>query len=326
MRAAIIDEHGRPPRAGEWPVPVPTSGQALIRTDAAPLTPLDLLCASGTSYFGAPAVPYVPGVQGIGTVLESGTLASGTVVWFPTSAGMAPGDGSIAEQVAVREADLVVLTGSVDPLELAALGLSAVAAWAALLLRGGLLAGERVLVLGSSGVVGSVALQVARLSEAGAVYGAARGASAADAALGLGADGFVELRDGDTADDLAQRLRDGIGDVDLIIDPLCGIPATAALACLAPHGRLVNLGSSAGATAAFSSAHLRSGSRSVLGFTNNDLTPEQRASAMAWIEEQAAAGRLRVDHEVFGLDQVAAAWTGQAEGRIRGRAVIEPRR
>ncbi|GAB2856290.1 quinone oxidoreductase family protein [Nocardioides pacificus] len=326
MRAAIVDEPGRAPRTGEWPAPVPTAGQALIRTDAAPLTPLDLLCASGTSYFGAPAAPYVPGVQGIGTVLKSDTLPAGTVVWFPTSAGMAPGDGSIAEQVAVRESDLVELTGSVDPLQLAALGLSAVAAWAALLLRGGLQAGERVLVLGSSGVVGSVALQVARLSHAGAVYGAARGASAADAALGLGADGFVELRDGDTADELAQRLHDSVGDVDLILDPLCGIPATAALTCLAPHGRLVNLGSSAGATATFSSAHLRSGSRSVLGYTNNDLTPEQRASAMAWIEEQAAAGRLRVDHEVFGLDQVAAAWAGQTDGRIRGRAVIDLRR
>lgn len=50
--------------------------------------PLDLLCAGGTSYFGTPATPYVPGVQGVGTV------GDGTLVWFPTAAGMAPGDGA----------------------------------------------------------------------------------------------------------------------------------------------------------------------------------------------------------------------------------------
>ena len=67
---------------------------------AAPITPLDLLCASGTSYFGVPRTPYVPGVQGVGTV-------DGRAVWFPTSAGMAPGDGSMAELAAVAAADLV---------------------------------------------------------------------------------------------------------------------------------------------------------------------------------------------------------------------------
>ena len=50
---------------------------------AAPITPLDLLCASGTSYFGVPALPYVPGVQGVGVVRPAPELV-GRRVWFPT--------------------------------------------------------------------------------------------------------------------------------------------------------------------------------------------------------------------------------------------------
>lgn len=238
---------------------------------------------------------------------------------------MAPGDGSIAELAVVAESDLVVLSGTVDEQHLAALGLSAIAAWTALLLRGGLQAGERVLVLGSSGVVGRVALQAARLHGAGAVWGAALEPDARQSALDLGADGFVALARDDTAEDLAQRMRESFGEVDLVLDPLCGTPATAALACLAPHGRLVNLGSSAGPTASFSSAHLRSGPRSILGYTNNDLTPEQRSEAMSRIEEHAAAGRLAVPYEVFSLDQVGDAWTRQSQGEVRGRAVIDLR-
>ena len=73
----------------------------MVAVTVAPVVPLDLLCASGTSYFGEPALPYVPGVQGVGRVVRSPALEPGTRVWFATSAGMAPGDGSLAETCAV---------------------------------------------------------------------------------------------------------------------------------------------------------------------------------------------------------------------------------
>lgn len=322
MRAAHVQACGEPPRPVEVAEPVPGEGQALVAVSAAPITPLDLLCAGGTSYFGEPATPYVPGVQGVGAVRSSSRLPVGTRVWFPTSAGMAPGDGGMAELAVVPDDDLVPLAGAVPDVELAALGLSAIAAWTALLLRGGLQAGERVLVLGSSGIVGTVALQAARLHGASAVHAAALGSAARDAAHALGADGFVQLDRGDDVDGLAARMREVVGEVDVVLDPLCGVPASAAALCLAPGGRLVNLGSSAGATATFSSAHLRSGSREIRGYTNNDLTAEQRRAALAAIEEHAAAGRLRVPFEEFGLDDVADAWRRQARGEVAGRAVV----
>ncbi len=107
MRAAVLHTLGEPPRHATHPDPAVGTGQSLIRVTAAPLVPLDLLCASGTSYFGAPAVPYVPGVQGVGVVEQSESFEVGSRVWFATSAGMARGDGSLAEYAAVAADDLV---------------------------------------------------------------------------------------------------------------------------------------------------------------------------------------------------------------------------
>ena len=76
--------------------------QVVVDVLAAPITPLDLLCATGTSYFGVPVTPYVPGVQGVGTV-------DGRTVWFPTVAGMAESDGSMAAKALAHKADLVFL-------------------------------------------------------------------------------------------------------------------------------------------------------------------------------------------------------------------------
>ena len=71
MPAAVLLRHGAPPEHRQYFVPSRHAGQALVRVTAAPISPLDLLCASGRSYFGPPQLPYVPGVQGVGTIVES---------------------------------------------------------------------------------------------------------------------------------------------------------------------------------------------------------------------------------------------------------------
>ncbi|MFB9323000.1 zinc-binding alcohol dehydrogenase family protein, partial [Cryptosporangium minutisporangium] len=185
MRAAQIVRCGTPPVAADLPEPEPSPTSVLVEVLAAPITPLDLLCASGTSYFGVPPTPYVPGVQGVGRY-------DGRTVWFPTSAGMAPGDGSMAQRVAVLASDLVELPSGADPVGVAAAGLSAVAAYAALTWTGALTAGERVLVLGAA-VVGQAAIQLARSAGAELVVAAARSAAAQRRAEAAGADVVVPL-------------------------------------------------------------------------------------------------------------------------------------
>ncbi|MCK2220261.1 zinc-binding dehydrogenase [Actinomadura sp. ATCC 31491] len=196
------------------------------------------------------------------------------LVRFPTSAGMAAGDGSMAELARVPAEDLVELPAGADPVAVAALGLSAVAAYQALTWRGELAAGEQVLVLGA-GL-------------------AARLAAACD------------------------------GPVDLVLDPLYGVPAAAAARTLRPGGRLVNLGGSAGETSPLDSSTLRSRSLRVLGYTNNELTRERRAAAVRRVAELAVAGRLGVACEPVPLADAPAAWHRQATGTASGRLVLLP--
>src|SRR5579864_1816111 len=86
MRAAVLRKHATPPEYLQWSIPQRGKGQAQVRVLAAPISPLDLLCASGTSYFGAPKLPYVPGTQGVGIVMEADVLAPGQRVWFSCDA------------------------------------------------------------------------------------------------------------------------------------------------------------------------------------------------------------------------------------------------
>jgi NADPH:quinone reductase-like Zn-dependent oxidoreductase len=322
MRAALLHTLGEAPRYGAHPDPRVKPGQSLVRVVAAPLVPLDLLCASGTSYFGAPAVPYVPGVQGVGVIEASASLDVGSRVWFASSAGMSPGDGSLAEYAAVDDADLVNVTEPVGDEALAALGLSAVAAWMSLTWRARLRPRERVLVLGGGGAVGQAAIGAARILGASRVVAICRSEDAAARAYAAGADEVVLT--GAVAD-LAARLAEACGgQVDVVIDPVFGPSAEAASRSLADGGRLVNLGGASGDTATFSSATLRGSSIDVLGYTNNSLSAEQRRAALAEITRHATTGALAVAYDAHRLADVEELWNRQASGGAAPRLVLKP--
>jgi NADPH:quinone reductase-like Zn-dependent oxidoreductase len=323
VRAAVVTELGQPPEYREHRRPGTAEGQAVVRVTAAPLVPLDLLCASGTSYFGRPPVPYVPGVQGVGVVEQSAALPAGTRVFLATRAGMAPGDGSLAERCLVRDDDLIPIEDGIPDVVAAAVGLSGVAAWMALTWRAQLQPGERVLVLGGGGAVGQAALGAARALGAGRLVAVCRGEQAAERALKAGAEDVVPLT-GD-ADELTERLAALLGgSVDVVIDPVFGPAATAASRLLATGGRLVNIGGAMADTAQLSSAVLRSRTAAVLGYTNNVLTPEQRRTALTAVLGHAAAGRITVAAEELPLTDVAQAWRRQAAGTAGARIVLVP--
>src|SRR5438105_5023394 len=323
MPAAVIRRHAAPPEHGLWPMPRRGPGQALVRVTAAPISPLDLLCASGTSYFGPPRLPYIPGVQGVGIVMEADTLTPGQRIWFSCDAGMKPGDGSMALYCVIDESSALVLPDKVDDDLAAALGLSAIAAWMALTWRGHLQSGEQVLVLGASGAVGQVAVQAAKLLGAGRVIAASRDKDGRALALSRGADAAVDLS-GDSVDEISRRIAAACeGPLHLVIDPVWGLPAEAAARVLAPEGRLVNIGSAAGASARFESAIVRSRLHVILGYTNNALTHEQKAQALTQILAHAAAGRCTVEREMVPLEQVAQAWERQAAS-ARRKLILVP--
>src|SRR5262249_39632565 len=81
VRAALVSQYKVAPSVAERPAPTGGDGNALIELRAAGLNPVDLTVASGTFPMGSPPVPYVPGVEAVGSVLESERLAAGTRVY-----------------------------------------------------------------------------------------------------------------------------------------------------------------------------------------------------------------------------------------------------
>jgi NADPH:quinone reductase-like Zn-dependent oxidoreductase len=320
MRAAVLHTPGRPPTYGEHPTPDGTPGSAVVRVSAAPVVQLDLLCASGTSYFGVPETPYVPGGQGVGVVERSDSLETGTRVWFFATAGMQPGDGSMAERCAVPDQDVVPISAEVPDELAAAVGLSGVAAWMALSWRARLRPRERVLVLGGGGAVGQVGIGAARVLGASSVVAVARPSSVARATA-AGADVVVPLTT--EVDALSAALAEH-GPFDVVLDPVFGVASTAASRNLAEHARLVNLGGAGSDLATYSSAVLRSHTASVLGYTNNALTPEQRREAISAVLGHAEAGRIRIQYDVHSLADVEQVWERIAAGASGARAVLVP--
>ena len=208
------------------------------------------------------------------------------------------------------------LADGVDDTVAAAFGLSGVAAWSALNLRARLQAGERVLVLGAGGAVGQAAVGVAARAGRGPGRGRVPRRGGVDRARRNGADAVVTLPESGDVDELAAAMTEALdGPADVVVDPVFGWVAEAACRAMAPRGRLVNLGGSAGDAASLSSAVIRGKSLDVLGYTNNALTSEQRAEALTSVLALAGDGRVFVEHHVRPLAEVADAWSRRRHRR-----------
>jgi NADPH:quinone reductase len=199
----------------------------------------------------------------------------------------------------------------------AAIGVVGITAWAALE-RAGLEEGERVLVLGATGAVGQMAVQMAKLLRAKAVVAAGRDTERLEHTRALGADEIVELDEGR---ELEEAYRDAAGGgLEVVVDPLWGAPAMAALAALETGGRLVNVGQSAGTDVTLPLAEIRNKQGSILTLSSGWMPLDAKVRAYRQVLEHVAAGRVEVEHEVVPLDQVTEAWERQA--RSPGRKLV----
>src|SRR5262245_41667207 len=107
MRAAIVHEYGSPPDVGELEPPEPSDGNAVRELLAAALNPADLAIASGKFPAGSPPLPYVPGIEGVGRVVESSRFAPGTRVWASGRGLGVARMGSFSERFVAAEEVLV---------------------------------------------------------------------------------------------------------------------------------------------------------------------------------------------------------------------------
>jgi NADPH2:quinone reductase len=291
---------------GAEPVPVDITSEGSFEIAAVALNPVDLAVAAGRFAGGHPPLPYVPGCEAIGH--RNGERMH----LFGDGRGIVK-DGFLIERVELSDAFAVAVPEGLDDARAAACGIAGMAGWAPVSTRAPVRSDDRVLVLAATGTVGSIALQGARLLGAERVVAAGRDDAKLQRALELGADATVTL-DGD---DLAARFREACGGdgPTLVIDPLWGEPARAAVDAAAPGARIVQIGQSAGPEATLTSAAIRLKQLSILGYTDFALTLEERREVYGGLTEQVVAGRIRIDVETFQLDEVSRAWSAQQEGR-----------
>jgi NADPH2:quinone reductase len=309
MRAAVVEAVGSPPVPAEVDEPVRQDGAALVDVEAAPLNPVEIRVAAGRHPKRAQP-PYVPGLEGAGRVVESARVPPGRRVRFegPALPGFGA-QGTLAERAAVPEESLVELPDEADGDLAAALGVVGITAFLALD-RAAPVDGRRVLVLGATGAVGQMAVQLAKLMGVGRVVGAGRSGERLGRVRELGADEVVELGDGDLTDAFERAAG---GPLDIVIDPLWGEPAMAALRAIATEGRLVNVGQSAGADVRMPLESVRNRQGAIHAISSGWTPLERKAEAYRRVLDLAVAGDLTVDREVVPLDEVSTAWERQKE-------------
>ena len=239
MKAICLRVRGGPEAFAceEVPQPRPGEGEVLVRVHAAGVIHTELSWVpTWTTQAGEPRpLPVIPGHEFSGEIAALGAgvrdvgvgdLVYGLNDWYR--------DGAWADYCVARVADFAPKPAGVDHVHAAATPISALTAWQGLVERAGLAAGQRVLVHGAAGGVGTFAVQLAHWRGA-RVTGTASAANL-DFVRGLGADEVIDYR--------AERFEDVVRDVDVVFDTVGGETLERSWGVLKPGGRLVTVAAS----------------------------------------------------------------------------------
>ncbi len=328
MRAFVVKQYKGPVQQAEVPEPVVGEHDVLVQVRAAGLNVLDEKIRAGEFKQILPyKLPQILGNDVAGTVLDIGAKVR----------GFRPGDevyarpgkdriGTFAERIAVAESDLALKPVSVSFEEAASLPLVALTAWQALVERGNLQPGQRVLIHAGAGGVGSIAIQLAKYL--GATVATTVSSGNADFVRELGADFVIDYRSQDF-----EQLVEGY---DLVLDSLGGKNLEKSFRVLRPGGKVIGIvgppdaafGRELGANpvlrlvmTALSSGVRRRARR--LGVTYEFLFMRASGDQLRQIAALVDSGVLRpVVGRVFDFDQTVQAVQSLDKGGIRGKAVI----
>lgn len=313
MLAARVHAWGEPPVLEEVAEPVPGEGESLVEVAAAAVGHLDLTVAGGR-FAHRPPLPYVPGTDGAGRVVRSPALPAGTAVRIRGGGAGLTRDGTWAERAALPQEALHALPDGVDLTVAAVFFSPCLTAHLAVHEVGAVAAGERVVVTGAAGAVGSIAVQLALRAGAERVVGVVRRPEKRTAV----ADGAEAVVAGDGA--LADR-----GPFDVAVDTVGGPPLLGLLPAMRRGGRIVLVGYTAGREVAFDLPALLAAEVRLL-----PVSLLNHASALgdvaARMLQRLRAGELVVPVTPFPLARVAEAVETLRAGTAVGRVAVIPGR
>lgn len=328
MRAFVVTKYKEPVREADVPEPVVGERDVLVRVEAAGLNPLDEKIRAGEFKQILPyKLPLILGNDVAGTVIGVGAGVC----------GFKPGDevyarpgidriGAFAERIAVAEGDLALKPASISMEEAGSLPLVALTAWQALVERGNVRPGQKILIHAGAGGVGSIAIQLA--AHLGAEVATTAGASNAHFVRALGADVVIDYH----TQDFEQHL-DGY---DLVLDSLGGENLARSLRVLKPSGKAIGIAGppdpafagEAGLNpvlrlaVAGLSGKIRKQAKK-LGVTYEFLFNHASGDQLRQINTLIDQGALRpVVGKTVGFDQTSEALNALSKGGIRGKAVV----
>jgi NADPH:quinone reductase-like Zn-dependent oxidoreductase len=279
----------------ERPDPTPRDGELVIRVRAAGINNADLMQRAG-HYPPPPGAPEdIPGLECAGEVMETGERVMALL-----------GGGGQAELAVVDERHVLAVPADVPWPEAGGFMEAFATAHDALFTQAGLRAGERLLVNGSAGGVGTAAVQLG-VAAGCEVTGRAR--SHLDRVAALGAATKPE------------------GRYDVILELVGGPHLSEDVERLAPHGRLVVIGTAAGSRAEIDFGLVMRGRARLMGSTLRSRSPEEKALVVQRLREDVlpllAARRIVVPvHGTFPLDQATEAYEAFAARGKFGKLVL----
>ncbi|MBX6688463.1 zinc-dependent alcohol dehydrogenase family protein [Pseudomonas sp. USTB-Z] len=325
MLAAIAESAQTPLVVRHIARPVPGKGQVLVRIHAAGVNPLDTKIAIGAGAHARQELPAVLGLDLAGTVVELGEAVAGFTPGqevFGMAGGIGGAQGTLAEYIAVDARLIASKPHALGMREAAALPLVFITAWEGLVDHANVRSGQRVLIHGGAGGVGQVAVQLAKARGAEVYATGSAGNLDFIRALGATAIDYQTQR----VEAYVEQYTAGEG-FDIVYDTVGGSTLDASFKAVKPYtGHVLScLGWGQHSLAPLS---FKSATYSGVFTLAPLLTGKGREHHGSILREAAVlanAGQLaiRVDPQQFALDEVNDAFRQVAEGRGRGKTVIQ---
>ncbi len=297
MKAAVIVERGATPRMQEFPDPQAQEGSILIDMDTVGLGGWDVLGAYrlGVQY------PCVIRAEGVGRAPDGRRVYFGERSLMPY--------GAWAERTIVPAEEVWDVPDDVDDKTAITMGIAATGALVPLE-QAKIAPGEQVLVLGATGTLGQVALQLARHLGAGKVVAAARSEAALLRLKERGiADDIVVL--GGDNDAAALKAAAGAG-FDVVLDLVCGQPMINALKATRIGARIFTIGTGAGRQVNLDIADLLFRTLSCIG--TGQRPPADRRAIWERLLRISREQKIEVDYLDYDFDEAPQAWADQISG------------
>lgn len=233
MRAFVVKKYKGPLQESDVPEPTVGEHDVLVQVQAAGLNMLDEKIRAGEFKQILPyKLPLIPGNDVAGTVIRVGSkvraFKSGDEVYARPDQDRI---GTFAERIAVAESDLALKPASISMEEAGSLPLVALTAWQALVERGNVQPGQKVLIHAGAGGVGSIAIQLAK--HLGATVATTASAANLDFVRELGADTAIDYR--------SQDFEELLSGYDLVLDSLGGENLKKSLRVLKPGGKAIGI-------------------------------------------------------------------------------------